>query len=97
TGSGTSASTRSSGPQYCEHKIAFMDIPVVKRRVEVGRFMPDLKPGYNLNRIDMPGQSIEGDRCLKKACWLENGYWSPAAARGWGLRWDAASSSLAPN
>jgi len=28
-----------------------MDIPVVERRVEVGRFMPDLKPGYNPIRM----------------------------------------------
>src|SRR5476649_1743452 len=27
TGSGTSASTRSSGPQYCEQRMAFMDTP----------------------------------------------------------------------
>src|SRR6201996_3145969 len=26
-GSGISASTRSSGPQYCEHRMAFMDTP----------------------------------------------------------------------
>src|SRR5664280_2956982 len=31
------------------------------------------------------------DRCLKKACWRESGYWSPAAAPGSGLRWGAAS------
>src|SRR3979490_2952248 len=27
TGSGTSVSTRSSGPQYCEQRMAFMDTP----------------------------------------------------------------------
>ena len=27
TGSGTSASTRSSGPQYCEQRMAFMETP----------------------------------------------------------------------
>src|SRR5580692_6141084 len=30
TGSGTSASTRSSGPQYCEQRMAFMDTPDVR-------------------------------------------------------------------
>ena len=30
TGSGTSASTRSSGPQYCEQRMAFMDTPDFK-------------------------------------------------------------------
>ena len=33
-------------------------------------------------------------RCLKKACWRESGYWSPAAAPGSGPRWDAVSLEL---
>src|SRR5580704_5369028 len=59
TGSGTSASTRSSGPQYCEQRMAFMDTPEfrthkVGRTKNAGCFMPDLKPGYNLIRASTP-------------------------------------------
>src|ERR1700733_8784474 len=50
TGSGTSASTRSSGPQYCEQRMAFMETPEFGSASDVARFMPDLKPGYNLIR-----------------------------------------------
>src|SRR5262249_44086840 len=41
TGSGTSASTRSSGWQYCEQRMAFMDAPGLRNCQ--GSFMPDLK------------------------------------------------------
>src|SRR5215218_825687 len=34
TGSGTSASTRSSGPQYCEQRMAFMDTPEFRTHKE---------------------------------------------------------------
>src|SRR3954469_5153874 len=34
TGSGTSASTRSSGPQYCEQRTAFMDTPDFRTQKE---------------------------------------------------------------
>src|SRR5258706_12049971 len=47
TGSGTSVSTRSSGPQYCEQRMAFMDTPGFRTHKEAGRFLPDLKPGDN--------------------------------------------------
>ena len=71
-------------------------------------FMPDLKPGYNpfgnpglvptRHPAMTEGHASKGiERCLKKACWRESGYWSPAAAPGLVLRWDAASSSSAPN
>src|SRR6202034_3220029 len=36
TGSGTSVSTRSSGPQYCEQRMAFMDTPEVRKGVGPG-------------------------------------------------------------
>src|SRR6202165_2150822 len=61
TGSGTSASTRSSGPQYCEQRMAFMDTPGFRthsRRLEC--FMPDLKPGYNLIRMPEKGAAFRG-------------------------------------
>src|SRR4051794_13847066 len=48
TGSGTSASTRSSGWQYCEQRMAFMDTPDFRTQKGAGRFMPDLMPGYNM-------------------------------------------------
>src|SRR5471030_1787728 len=35
TGSGTSVSTRSSGPQYCEQRMAFMDTPDFRDSVGV--------------------------------------------------------------
>ena len=51
TGSGRSASTRSSGPQYCEQRMAFMDTPDFgTHKGRLYGFMPDLKPGYNLIR-----------------------------------------------
>src|ERR1700680_4370304 len=51
TGSGRSASTRSSGPQYCEQRMAFMDTPGFRTHsLKADCFMPDLKPGYNLIR-----------------------------------------------
>src|SRR3954466_7525970 len=34
TGSGTSDSTRSSGPQYCEQRMAFMDTPEFRTHKE---------------------------------------------------------------
>src|SRR3954453_20727780 len=43
TGSGTSASTRSSGWQYCEQRMAFMAAPEAFRAgIIVGSFLPDL-------------------------------------------------------
>src|ERR1700716_1895299 len=30
------------------------------------------------------------DRCLKKACWRESGYWLPAGGPGSGARWGGA-------
>src|SRR5215469_1716898 len=43
TGSGTSARTRSSGWQYCEQRMAFMDSPGVRAiRLGCEGFMPDL-------------------------------------------------------
>src|SRR5258708_23548952 len=52
TGSGTSVSTRSSGPQYCVQRMAFMDTPEFRtQKVTLVSFMPDLKPGYNLIRV----------------------------------------------
>src|SRR3954452_18882674 len=48
TGSGTSASTRSSGWQYCEQRMAFMDTPDFRTQKGARRFMPDLVPGYNM-------------------------------------------------
>src|ERR1700736_3313999 len=47
TGSGTSVNTRSSGPQYCVQRMAFMDTPEFRTHSQAGSFMPDLKPGYN--------------------------------------------------
>src|SRR3954469_13665334 len=48
TGSGTSASTRSSGLQYCEQRMAFMGAPYFGQGKEkAGCFLPDLKAGYN--------------------------------------------------
>src|SRR4030081_3812864 len=47
TGSGTSARTRSSGPQYCEQRMAFIDTPEFRTDNGSERFLPDLKPGYN--------------------------------------------------
>src|SRR3954451_18245499 len=48
TGSGTSASTRSSGWQYCEQRMAFMGAPGFRTGKEkAGCFLPDLKAGYN--------------------------------------------------
>src|SRR5258708_3892975 len=53
TGSGTSASTRSSGWQYCEQRMAFMDTPDFRmhKARNAKCFLPDLKPGYNLIRM----------------------------------------------
>src|SRR5277367_1611898 len=48
TGSGTSVSTRSSGWQYCEQRMAFMDTPEFRTTNRAGSFLPDLKPGDNL-------------------------------------------------
>src|SRR3981081_428599 len=57
TGSGTSASTRSSGPQYCEQRMAFMDTPEFRTHsLRLERFLPDLRPGYNL--IRMPEKAV---------------------------------------
>src|SRR4051812_5328226 len=53
TGSGTSASTRSSGWQYCEQRMAFMDT-WASRLDCFASFMPDLKPGYNPQRMHGP-------------------------------------------
>src|SRR5882724_7936358 len=52
TGSGTSVSTRSSGPQYCEQRTAFMDTPRCSKRIgnALACFMPDLEPPDNLIR-----------------------------------------------
>src|SRR3954452_14805510 len=48
TGSGTSASTRSSGWQYCEQRMAFMGAPDFgPGKKKAGCFLPDLKAGYN--------------------------------------------------
>src|SRR6478609_10805590 len=48
TGSGTSASTRSSGWQYCEQRIAFMAAPrAFQGGLAVGPFLPDLDTGHN--------------------------------------------------
>src|SRR5260221_3254105 len=56
TGSGTSVSTRSSGPQYCVQRMAFMDTPEFRtQKVILVSFMPDLKPGYNLIRMLLGG------------------------------------------
>src|SRR5258708_1700636 len=86
TGSGRSARVSSSGSQYCEQRMAFMDTPGLRTHKRAEGFLPDLKPGYNLIRAFAP-QGVVGcyfkkrfDRCLKKACSGEGGYWSPAAA-----------------
>src|SRR6201746_733426 len=42
-GSGRAASVRSSGPQYCEQRMAFMDTPEFGRTNDAEGFMPDLK------------------------------------------------------
>src|SRR4051795_6559815 len=48
TGSGTSASTRSSGWQYCEQRMAFMGAPDFgPGKKKAGCFLPDSKAGYN--------------------------------------------------
>src|SRR4051812_2624772 len=126
TGSGTSASTRSSGWQYCEQRMAFMDTPEFRthKARNAKSFLPDLTPGYNPFRMhlsacrsNLPSLRATGSRacapddklreaihssflrrdgllrrfaprndgdnkgvkqCLKKACWRENGFWSPA-------------------
>src|SRR5437660_12775574 len=79
TGSGTSESTRSSGWQYCEQRMAFMDTPGFRTHSQrLGWFMPDLKPGDN-RRSRRNEEEIK--RCLKKACCGESASWSPAAAR----------------
>src|SRR5947209_17573800 len=51
TGSGTSASTRSAGWQYCEQRMASMDTPEFRTHKGAGRFLPDLRPGYNPIRV----------------------------------------------
>src|SRR6202451_4495592 len=51
TGSGISVSTRSSGPQYCEQRMAFMDTPGFRTHSRgLRNFMPDLPLGYNTKR-----------------------------------------------
>src|SRR5580692_9574834 len=59
TGSGTSASTRSSGWQYCEQRMAFMDTPDFRKQKKAGCFLPDLTPGYN--PIRMHGLMVQSD------------------------------------
>src|ERR1700679_3294429 len=70
TGSGTSASTRSSGPQYCEQRTAFMDTPDVgTHKGRLYGFMPDLKAGYNLIRARCALQIKEQTNVRKRpAC-----------------------------
>src|SRR6266481_7160969 len=64
TGSGTSASTRSSGWQYCEQRMAFMDVTCFRTDGE-GSI---LHTGFEAARQYGVGQGKEIKRCLKKAC-----------------------------
>src|SRR6202165_1990661 len=65
TGSGTSVSTRSSGPQYCEQRTAFMDTPDFRTHsLRLEHFLPDLRPGYNL--IRMPGKAVIPGRAQRE-------------------------------
>src|SRR6266404_5694024 len=110
TGSGTSASTRSSGWQYCEQRMAFMDTPDFRTHKEGWTLLAGFDAGLQSDSDTCPlwcgtpsrpqskGCGLKGfKRCLKKACWRESAYWSPAAVPGLALRWDAASSSSVPN
>src|SRR6201987_1663828 len=56
TGSGTSASTRSSGWQYCEQRMAFMAAPSLENLafqdgIIVGPVLPDLGRPYNQDSL----------------------------------------------
>src|ERR1035437_1185526 len=93
TGSGTSASTRSSGPQYCEQRMAFMDTPDFRTQKRRWTLLAGFAAGLQSDseayaviarsaRNDVEGQGT--NPCLKKPCWRENASWSPAAAPGSG-------------
>src|SRR5882757_2501455 len=77
TGSGTSVSTRSSGSQYCEQRMAFMDTPEFRTHKEGLTLHAGFKAGRQY-------KAEESKLCLKKACWQGNAYWSPAVAPGLG-------------
>src|ERR1700676_1930702 len=73
TGSGTSVNTRSSGPQYCVQRMAFMDTPEFRTHSQAGCFMPDLKPGYNRIRqlwahAVIPSQRVAQTRPDDRGC-----------------------------
>src|SRR4051794_26043016 len=55
TGSGTSASTRSSGWQYCEQRMALWTYLAVERAKGTEGFMPDLKRADNRVFIAVSG------------------------------------------
>src|SRR5476651_957947 len=51
TGSGTSASTRSSGPQYCEQRMAFMETPGFWARQQVCQLHAGFEAGLQSDSV----------------------------------------------
>src|ERR1700727_488354 len=51
TGSGTSVSTRSSGPQYCEQRMAFMDTPGFRPHKGAAKLLAGFEAGRQSDSI----------------------------------------------
>src|SRR5216684_7791400 len=66
TGSGTSASTRSSGPQYCEQRMAFMDTPGNGRWIPGWTLLAGFGAGLQLDStvIDPPVIASEAKQSI---------------------------------
>src|ERR1700754_3561071 len=65
TGSGTSASTRSSGWQYCEQRMAFMDTPDFRTDKEISMLHAGFEAGLQSDSDAWPGRPGRGWRWPK--------------------------------
>jgi len=67
TGSGTSVSTRSSGPQYCEQKNGFHGHTwVLEAQLRLGRFLPDFAAGLQSDSKGRRSRSFRGAQIARK-------------------------------